>query len=119
MFLILDFTAGNESSKNFVDLADLVRHWPDHEAADGGEGHRVGEVGPVLRRLRVALAEDYNDGGGDDDDNYDGVGGGDGKDEDRDLAKEQQTPNPPPQDPDASPCFALEWFQVMMKTTTI
>ena len=119
MFLILDFTAGNESSKNFVDLADLVRHRPDHEAADRGEGHRVGEVRPVLRRLRVALAEDYNDGGGDDDDNYDGVGGGDGKDEDRDLAKEQQTPNPPPQDPDASPCFALKWFQAMMKTTTI
>ena len=64
MFLILYFTAGNKSSKNFVDLADLVRHWPDHEAADGGEGHRVGEVGPVLRRLRVALAEDYYDDDG-------------------------------------------------------
>ena len=23
------------------------------------------------------------------------------------LAKEQQTPNPPPQDPEASPCLAL------------
>ena len=43
-----------------------------------------------------------------------GSGNGDG-----DLAKEQQTPNPPPQDPDASPCFALKWFQVMRKTTTI
>ena len=117
MFLILYFTAGNKSSKNFVDLADLVRHWPDHEAADGGEGHRVGEVGPVLRRLRVALAEDCDDGGGDDDGDNDCVGGGDG--EDGDLAKEQQTPNPPPQDPDASPCFALKWFQVMRKTTTI
>ena len=117
MFLILYFTAGNESSKNFVDLADLVRHRPDHEAADRGEGHRVGEVGPVLRRLRVALAEDCDDGGGDDDSDNDCVGGGDG--EDGDLAKEQQTPNPPPQDPDASPCFALKWFQVMMKTTTI
>ena len=39
----------------------MVRHGPDHEAADGGEGHRVGEVSPVLRRLRVALAEDDDD----------------------------------------------------------
>ena len=39
-----------------VDLADVVVHGADHEAADRGEGHRVGEVRPVLRRLRVALA---------------------------------------------------------------
>ena len=39
-----------------VDLADVVVHGADHEAADRGEGHRVGEVRPVLRRVRVALA---------------------------------------------------------------
>ena len=38
------------------DLADVVVHGADHEAADRGEGHRVGEVRSVLRRLRVALA---------------------------------------------------------------
>ena len=30
------------------DLADVVVHGADHEAADRGEGHRVGEVRSVL-----------------------------------------------------------------------
>ena len=50
-----------------MDLADFVRHGPDHEAADGGERHWVGEVRPVLGSLRVAFTEDDDDYEDDDD----------------------------------------------------